>query len=128
MTREEKMKMIWDKCMELAPNRMDMVKVNFNRTLKHLPKPSLEAKDFFVLISPKGSILYTLPNKMTAKMAAWEVNAFFSSLGLQVPKRISRTEQLLIDLEALKQLPDDTSATYIKGQITEATQRYYDTR
>ena len=50
-------------------------------------------------------------------------NDFVSGMGEVIT--VEPLQQLLTELEALKQLPDDTTASYIKGQLSESLERYF---
>ena len=111
--------------MELAPNRMDTVKVGYNRKLRHLPKPNLAGDDFFAIISPRRSEVMALIKKDS--MTSRDIDRAMSSLGFWNDEQpiANPLGDLLNDLEALKQLPDDTAASYIKGQLSESLERYF---
>ena len=124
MTKLEKIKAIWDKCRELAPNRMDMVKVGYNRTLRHY---YVEGNDYFAIVGPQSKVLALIKkDSMTnADIASAMISLGFWDTDDIADDLLTPIEQLLAELEALKQLPDDTAASYIKGQLSESLERYF---
>ena len=124
MTKEEKIKAIWDKCVELAPNPMDMVKVGYNRTLRHY---YVEGNDYFAIVGPQSKVLALIKkDSMTnADIASAMISLGFWDTDDIADDLLTPIEQLLAELEALKQLPDDTAASYIKGQLSESLERYF---
>ena len=125
MTKKEKYKIALAECQKVAPKIGNTAYVIHNTTITH-------SKQWFTLhIKPSGTdnrkeFIDFLEHDFCPTTET--IDNFLIALHREdivaIPT-VEPLEQLLNDLEALKQLPDDTTASYIKGQLSESLERYF---